>query len=355
MAQLADGENLTRRQAAILERALRQFQPELEDRVVVVTGGARGLGRVMAEGLLRTRARVVCADKTWEGSEDFQESLNASDRSLAIEMDVTDGAAVDRGLSSTLGKFATVDVLINNAGLVSETWFAPHGHVKTLDTTDHDWEAMFGVNVFGTVKVIRRFVAPMLEQASGSILNILSSGVLTTSIGGGFFGARPWTVEMPYQATKAALSALTFYLAQEVRSEGIRVNALMPGHTRASWFDETARAFQEGGGIYALRPLTADHVLPLVYFLCAGGDDSFEAVSGRLYHTPDWNYDHGYGDVRLWGDYNLPADLDEQYKRLEAALPDYWRSGLARAPFDVERVAYATTMEKLRSEEAEST
>ena len=95
MAQLADGENLTRRQAAILERALRQFQPELEDRVVVVTGGARGLGRVMAEGLLLTRARVVCADKTWEGSEDFQESLNATNRSLAIEMDVTDGAAVD--------------------------------------------------------------------------------------------------------------------------------------------------------------------------------------------------------------------------------------------------------------------
>jgi NAD(P)-dependent dehydrogenase (short-subunit alcohol dehydrogenase family) len=347
-----DAGNSKQHQAALVERALRQWHTELEDRVVVVTGGARGLGRVMAEGLLRAGARVVCADKTWKGSEDFQESLNSSDRSLAIEMDVTDEAAIDAGLSATLEKFRVVDVLINNAGLVSETWFAPSGHVRTLDTTDRDWEAMFGVNVFGTLKVIRRFSAPMLERRNGSILNIVSSGVLTTSIGGGFFGARPWSEEMPYQATKAALTAVTFYLAQEISSEGVRVNALMPGHTRASWFDKTARAFQQTGDVYAMRPLTADHVLPLVFFLSAQPGDSFEPASGRLYHTPDWNYDHGYGDVRVWGDYDLPADLDTQYRRLETAMPDYWRAGLARAPFDVERLAYGITMEKLRSEES---
>ncbi|MGH9298576.1 MAG: SDR family NAD(P)-dependent oxidoreductase, partial [Acidimicrobiales bacterium] len=228
MGQVADAEGLKRRQAALLERAVRQWQPELADRVVVVTGGARGLGRVMAEGLLRAGARVVCADKTWDGAEEFQSSLNSSDRSLAIGMDVTDNEAVEAGLASVLEKFATIDVLVNNAGLVSETWFAPNGHVATLDTTDHDWEAMFGVNVFGTVKVIQRFITPMLEKGNGSILNIVSSGVLSTSIGGGFFGARPWSVEMPYQATKAALTALTFYLAQETRGDGVRVNALMP-------------------------------------------------------------------------------------------------------------------------------
>jgi NAD(P)-dependent dehydrogenase (short-subunit alcohol dehydrogenase family) len=350
MAHDSDPRERKRRQSALLERAANQWRAELADRVVVVTGGARGIGRVMAEGLLGASARVACADKTWQGAEDFRESLNASDRSLAIDMDVTDDAAVQAGLSATLARFGTVDVLINNAGLVSETLFAPHGHVRTLETTDKDWEAMFGVNVFGTVKVIRRFIEPMLGQRNGSIVNIVSSGVLSTSIGGGFFGARPWTVEMPYQATKAALTTMTFYLAQEVRGEGVRVNALMPGHTRSSWFDDTARAFTQTGGIYALRPLTAGHLLPIVYFLSAGPADSFEASSGRLYHVPDWNYDHGYGDIRVWADVDLPADLDASYRRLEAALPDYWRAGLARAPFDVERVAYGMTMDKLRSE-----
>jgi NAD(P)-dependent dehydrogenase (short-subunit alcohol dehydrogenase family) len=350
MAQLSNADDLKRRQSALLDRAVRQWRPDLDGQVVVVTGGARGLGRVMAEGLLRAGARVVCADKTWKGAEDLRDSLNSSDRSLAIDMDVTDNGAIEAGLAATLAKFPTVHALVNNAGLVSETWFAPNGHVRTLDTTDEDWEAMFGVNVFGTMKVIRCFAAPMLEQRSGSILNIVSSGVLSASIGGGFFGARPWTVEMPYQATKAALTALTYYLGQEIRDEGVRVNALMPGHTRASWFDETARAFHETGAIYALRPLTAAHILPLVFFLCARPGDSLEPASGRLYHTPDWNYDHGYGDVRLWADCDLPDDLDAQYKRLEAGLPDYWRAGLARAPFDVERVAYSMTMDNLRSE-----
>jgi len=350
MAQVGEAQDLKRRQAALLERAARQWRAELADRVVVVTGGARGIGRVMAEGLLGASARVACADKAWQGAEDFEESLNASERSLAIDMDITDDAAVEAGVSAVLERFGAVDVLINNAGLVSETLFAPHGHVPTLETADKDWETMFGVNVFGTVKVIRRFIEPMLAQQRGSIVNIVSSGVLSTSIGGAFFGARPWTVEMPYQAAKAALTTMTFYLAQEVRAQGVRVNALMPGHTRSSWFDDTARAFQETGGIYALRPLTAGHLLPIVYFLSAQPTDSFEASSGRLYHVPDWNYDHGYGDVRVWGDYDLPADLDASYRRLEAALPDYWRAGLARAPFDVERVAYGMTMDKLKSD-----
>lgn len=335
------------KQDALLEHAREQWREHLDDRVIVVTGGARGIGRVMAEGLLAAGARVVCADKTWHGAADFEEALNSSDRGLALEMDVTDDAAVDAALSQTLRKFQTVDVLVNNAGLVSETWFVPEGHVRTLDTTDKDWEAMFGVNVFGTLKVMRRFVGPMLDQRRGSVLNMVSSGVLMTSIGGAFFGARPWTVEMPYQATKSALTTLTFYLAQELRSDGVSVNAMMPGHTRASWFEDTARAFHETGAIYALRPLTPTHVLPLVYFLSAQPGECDEPVSGRLYHVPDWNYDHGYGDVRVWGDCTLPDDIDAQYQTLEAELPDYWRVGFARAPFDVERVAYGTTMAKI--------
>ena len=72
---------------------------------------------------------------------------------------------------------------------------------------------------------------------------------------------------MPYQATKAAVMALTFYLAEEVRSDGIAVNAIMPGHTRASWFDATARAFNEMGIAYFMRPATPNTCCPISLFL----------------------------------------------------------------------------------------
>lgn len=341
---------MTSSQRALVEQARRQWSDHLRDRVIVVTGGARGIGRSMAEGLLASGARVASADKSWDGAEEFRKELDSSERGLALEMDITEGAAIDAAYEQVLHKFGTVDGLVNNAGLVSETLFAPNGHVKTLDTEDRDWEVMFGVNLFGTLKVIRRFVRPMLSQRSGTILNMVSSGVMTSSTGGAYFGARPWTTEMPYQATKSALTTMTFYLAQELRGDGVALNATMPGHTRASWFDETARAFHETGGVYAMRPLVSEHILPITFFLCSQGGPSRASVSGRLFHVPDWNYEHGFGDISTWADHGLPADIEARYKLLEDAMPDYWRAGLARAPFDVERVVYGMTMEKIRSQ-----
>jgi NAD(P)-dependent dehydrogenase (short-subunit alcohol dehydrogenase family) len=340
-------EQLRRDQAAFILAATKQHRDALDGRVVVVTGGARGLGRSLVEGLLQAGASVVSIDRNWSGAEEFRAALLSSKKAMALDADVCDDAALDRACAEVLKNFGRVDALVNNAGLVSETLFAPTGHVKLLATQDGDWEAMFKVNVFGTIKVIRRFVVPMLEAGQGSIINVVSSGVLMTSTGGAYFGARPWSVEMPYQATKSALTTASFYLSQELLAEGIAVNSVMPGHTRASWFDATARDFQEREkAIYFMRPLVAGHMLPIIFFLSAQAG-ARPPVTGRLFHVPDWNYDHGYGDYRVWGDYDLPEELERGYQQLEAALPQYWRAGLARAPFDAERVAFGAAMEKL--------
>jgi NAD(P)-dependent dehydrogenase (short-subunit alcohol dehydrogenase family) len=336
-----------RAQAAFILAATERHRDALDGRVVVVTGGARGLGRSLAEGLLQAGASVVSIDRSWSGAEEFRTALTSSKNAMALDGDVTDDAALDRAYSDVLNKFGRVDALVNNAGLVSETLFAPTGHVRLLATSDSDWEAMFKVNVFGTIKVIRRFVVPMLEAGQGSIINIVSSGVLMTSTGGAYFGARPWSVEMPYQATKSALTTASFYLSQELFSEGIAVNSVMPGHTRASWFDVTARDFVDREKtVYFMRPLVAEHMLPIILFLSAQAG-ARPPVTGRLFHVPDWNYDHGYGDYWVWGDHDLPEDLERGYRQLEAVLPKLSRAGIARAPFDAERVAFAAGLARL--------
>ncbi|HLQ34854.1 MAG TPA: SDR family oxidoreductase [Chloroflexota bacterium] len=335
-------------QLEMVQQAIEQRRRDVEGRVIVVTGGARGLGGSMAEGFLKAGAKVVAADKTWAGSDQLREQLESSGRGMAVEMDITDDAQLDSAYAAVIQRFGTTDVLVNNAALVSETLFAPLGHVKTLDTKDSDWEAMFKVNVFGTVKVIRRFIQPMLEKKRGSIVNVVSSGVLPVSIGGAWYGLRPGTVEMPYQATKAAVMALTFYLGEEVWGEGVALNAIMPGHTRASWFDATARAYQEKGQVYFMRPVVPEHVLPIMLFLAS---QDGQGVTGRLYNVTEWNFDHGYGKYAAWHDHSFPPDIEERYRQVEEAMPKYGRSGLSQTPFDAGRVLFGAAMTKLAAEQ----
>ena len=344
MTESGAGVAATTRQDQLVDRALREWQADVAGRVAVVTGGARGIGRSLCEGLLRAGAKVVAADLRWDDAEDFRKQVESSDNGMAVDMDITDVAAVDAARDAVLDRFGGVDVLVNNAALVSETLFAPTGHRNTLDTTDQDWERMFGVNVFGTLKAIRGFIEPMRANKRGSIVNVVSSGVLPVSSGGGYHGLRPWTVEMPYQATKAAVMALTFYLAEEVRGDGVAVNAIMPGHTRASWFDATARAFNEQGIAYFMRPAIPEHLLPISLFLAA---QDGTGASGRLYYVPDWNYDHGYGDYAAWLDHELPPDMEQIYSRLEAATPAYDRAGVAHLPFDAQGALYTAGMANL--------
>jgi NAD(P)-dependent dehydrogenase (short-subunit alcohol dehydrogenase family) len=319
---MAVADDVMTRQRELVEQAIERSRRDLAGRVAVVTGGARGIGGAIAAGLAQAGAKVVATDKTWDGADRLRSELE-SGQGMALQMDVTDEAQMDAAFDAVIARFGTTDILVNSAALVSETLFAPLGRVKTLDTKDSDWETMFRVNVFGVVKAIRRFIRPMLDKGRGSIMNVISSGVLPVSGGGGYFGLRPFTTEMPYQATKAAVMALGFYLGEEVRGQGVAVNAIMPGHTRASWFDATARAWQERGQVYASRPVVPEHVVPITLFLAA---QDGKGVAGMLYHVPDWNFDHGYGNYATWHDHTLPPDLEEGFSKMEAAMP---RTGIA--------------------------
>ena len=282
------------------------MEHELTDRVAVVTGGARGMGRAYVRAFLAAGAKVVATDRSWSGVDEFREELKSQAKNVLIaEMDVTEDAQIDQTYRAALDKFKTVDILVSNAAMRSRDLYAPRGRAATLETKDSDWEKLFKVNVFGALKVIRRFIQPMIEKRKGSIINVVSSGILNHSHGGGYAALRPNSMEMPYMSSKAALATLSFYLADEVKKFNVAVNVIIPGHTRTTGFDEQNRARLEAGGKPGPLPLVPEHVTPLVLNLAS---QDATGITGRMFDVMQWNVEHGLGGHDKWVDKSFSYD-----------------------------------------------
>lgn len=279
----------------------------LQDKVVVVTGGARGIGGALVRGFLERGAKVAALDLSWEPSgiwsddrdDGFKKAMEAHPDVLPLTADITDEAQVDAAYQATLARFGTVHVLVNNAAMLQRHLFPPGGApVRILDITNDDFRKSYEVNIFGTLNVTRRFIQPMLAQRDGSIIAVISNGGITVPAGGTYGTLRPGSREQPYQSGKAAMANMMCYLADEVREYDVAVNLLMPGHTHSTGFEEfrAAKIATLGhGGNPAARP---DHMVPLGMFLAeqrpAGGN------TGRIWDVPTWNREHGYGKFEDW-------------------------------------------------------
>ena len=282
-----------------------EFEDKVAGKVVVITGAARGLGGALTRGFLTAGAKVVATDKSWAMADDIRAEVEAKD-GLVLDMDVINNAEIDSALKSVLAKFGTVDVVVNNAALLQMYMFKPTGRITTLETSDEDWARMLDVNVRGPLRVIRKFVPPMIKQRSGSIINVVSSGVLAFSQGGAYTALRPGSKEMPYMASKAALANMSFYLADEIKEHNVAVNVFFPGHTRSSWFDDTVRYRVAAGMPPGLRPVAPEHAVPLTLFLAS---QDAKGTTGKMFDTMVWNQEHGFGGYDTWIDQSLPEDL----------------------------------------------
>src|SRR5436190_14648916 len=142
----------------------------LVDRVVVITGAARGMGSAYVAAFGARGVRLVGLDRSWAGAPVSPTNV------LALTCDVTSMTDVANACRATLQEYGRVDVLINNAAMRQRDLYPPHGAAAVLETADADWRRMFDVNVFGVLNVIREFVRPMIDQRRGSIINISSGG-----------------------------------------------------------------------------------------------------------------------------------------------------------------------------------
>ena len=264
----------------------------LEGKVVLVTGAARGMGRAYVRGFLERGARVIATDRAWAPSGvssddvDFLAELSGRADVLAEVMDISIDSHVKRVYAEAIERFGTIDAVINNAGLRQRDLYPPHGSVTTLETELGDWQAMFETHVFGTLRVIKSFVQPMLAAGRGSIVCVASDG---------WDGHRPQSREMPYQSAKAGMVTMALYLAEELRASNVAVNVLLPGHTRSTGSDEqeaerAAMRSREGQTVRAPRRLKPEHVVPLALFWAT--QDARSGNTGQIVKAMDWNEAH---------------------------------------------------------------
>jgi NAD(P)-dependent dehydrogenase (short-subunit alcohol dehydrogenase family) len=243
----------------------------------------------------------VATDRSWDSTD----PLIGKDL-LVANMDLTDEPQIDDAYARTMERFGAVDVLINNAAMRGRELFPPTGMVKVLETKDSDWEQSFAVNVIGQLKVIRRFIRPMIAQRRGSIINTVSNGFLHHSLGGAFTAIRSNSREMPYQASKAAFATLSYYLADEVREHNVAVNCVMPTSTRTTGFDEQNRArLSQGMARPTLHPLVPEYMVPILLHLAA---QDASGITGRMFDVMTWNIEHGHGGHEYWADKSFSFD-----------------------------------------------
>jgi 3-oxoacyl-[acyl-carrier protein] reductase len=238
---------------------------DLSGRVVVVTGAARGIGRVIAETFVRERAVVVGIDLSADGLGWLDEARGAAGlEGASMACDVTDGAWTRALVRDVVERFDRVDVLVNNAGVVAD------GTIE--ETSDEDWDRCFDVNVGGTFKMCRAVVPTMKAQHYGRIVNAASFAAIVPSVGSG-----------AYAASKAAVVQLTRTLAGEVGPWGVTANAYAPGMipTAMNGFADMAAPTQERllDTLSLRRWGDAQEVADVVCFLAS---DAARYVTGTL-------------------------------------------------------------------------
>ena len=187
---------------------------DLEDTVVVITGGGTGLGLAMVRALARAGASICIAGRRIGPIEEAANEVTQLGRNaLAVQADVSDSSQVDRLISTAVNQFGHIDVLVNNAALVSSNVRKP-----IWDISDSEWQQAMDVNLSGAFYCARSAAKVMSEQGRGKIINVASG-----------FGLRGGRDIYMYCCTKGGVIQLTRVLSFSLARYGITANSIVPG------------------------------------------------------------------------------------------------------------------------------
>ena len=246
----------------------------LENKVALITGAGRGIGRAITLAYAGEGARLALAARSPDELEETAQAAQSLGASTCIvSVDVTDQAAVDSMARQVEEHFGRVDILVNNAGIV--------GPIGALEDNDVDsWVRTIQVNLVGTYLCCRAVIPIMTEGGGGRIINLSGSG--STSA--------PYHLSA-YGSSKAAVIRLTEILSLELADKNIQVNALGPGsiHTRM-WEEITGQAqavgdtelYEFGLQVTGGGGASIDRAAELAVWLAS---DAANGLSGRLIHA----------------------------------------------------------------------
>jgi NAD(P)-dependent dehydrogenase (short-subunit alcohol dehydrogenase family) len=241
--------------------------PRLLDKTVIVTGGARGIGRAIVAKCADEGARVVFLDFDEAAATAALSEIRKAGRAVEfLRADVTKDAEVSAAIAEVQRRHSRIDVLVNNAGV--------NAYFDAAAMTEADWDSVFAVDLKGAWLCAKHVLPFMRERRAGSIVNIASIHA-TLTIAGMF----------PYAAAKSGLVGLTRSLALDCAPLGIRVNAVSPGWTRTQLVEEWFRLQPDPAAAEASvmrahpmrRIATPEEVANLVAFVAS---DEASAITG---------------------------------------------------------------------------
>jgi 3-oxoacyl-[acyl-carrier protein] reductase len=200
---------------------------KLKDRVSLITGAARGIGREIALLFAREGSDVVICDVDLEAAQNTQKEIETlGRRALSFKVDVTNLAQVEEMINLILDKFSKIDILVNNAGITKDNLL--------LRMSEDEWDKVLSVNLkgaFNCLKVVSRY---MLKNRYGKVVNVASIIGMIGNAG-----------QANYAASKGGLIALTKSLAKELGSRNINVNAVAPGFIQTAMTDKLPEDYKK--------------------------------------------------------------------------------------------------------------
>ena len=179
------------------------------ERVAIVTGGTRGIGKAIVYEFCKKNIKVVL---NYKNSDEIAKEIKneLKDKVEIFKADVSKREEVKKLIDFTLEKFGTIDILVNNAGISQEKMF--------IDLTDEDWNNMINTNLTSVFYTIQEALPTMVHNKDGCIINISS-----------IYGLTGGSCEVHYSASKAGIDGLTKALAKEIGPSNIRINSIAPG------------------------------------------------------------------------------------------------------------------------------
>jgi len=239
---------------------------ELQGKVALVTGGARGIGRSIVLELAHQGSDVVVSDVDFQGAEKVVREVEGLGlHSLAVKADVSEGDDVKMLVAKATEMFGRVDILVNNAGITRDNLL--------MRMREEEWDLVLRVNLKGAFLCTRGVVRGMMKQRRGKVINIASVVGVMGNAG-----------QANYAASKAGLIGFTKSVAKEVASRNIQVNAIAPGYIETDMTADLPEEVKENflASIPAKRPGSPEDVARVVAFLASSASDY---MTGQVLHV----------------------------------------------------------------------